>query len=200
MQSFVFAAFVAANSILSVSAQTYPTFNVTAVPDAIRTQWCRAQTAACPLLCGDQDMTTTQNKCFPDNLYYTCICNDGTSPNLTEYSQTIPYFRCQAEVKGCSDACTGNSKCQSACAANRPCGATDPQRLNTSTMTSTRGASKTSSPTGLTTSTDANGFAVTGTAAAGSKGAGSPMMEVGNAYGLGFVAAGIAIGAALMGV
>src|SRR5205807_6979804 len=114
-----------------------------------------------------------------------------------------PYFRCQAEVKGCSDACTGNSQCQSDCVKNRPCGATDPQRANSSTITSTKSASKTSSPTGLVTTTDANGFAVTGTAAGGSSGsksAGSLMVEVGNAYGLGFVAAGIAIGAVLIGV
>ncbi|PWW73320.1 hypothetical protein C7212DRAFT_332226 [Tuber magnatum] len=202
MQSSVFTAFIAVCSILSVSAQTYPPLNVSAIPEADRTQWCRAQTAACPLLCGDQDKTAAQNKCYPDNLHFVCTCNDGTTPNLTEYSQTIPYFRCQAEVKGCSDACTGNSKCQSECAANRPCGATDPQRLNTSTITSTTSASKTSSPTVFTT-TDANGFVVTGTTAAGSSGsnsAGSLMLEAGSAYGLGFVAAGIAIGAALVGV
>jgi len=203
MQSFVFTAFVAACSVLSVSAQTYPPLNVTAVPEAVRTQWCRAQTAACPLLCGDQDKSAAQNQCFPDNLFFTCVCNDGTTPNLTEYSQTIPYFRCQAEVSGCSDACTGNSKCQSDCAANRPCGATDPTRLNSSTISSTKSASKTSSPTGVFTTTDANGFAVTGTSTgspAGTKSAGSFMMEAGSAYGLGLVAAGIAIGAALMGI
>jgi len=204
MQSFVFTAFVAACSILSVSAQTYPPLNVTAISEGTRTQWCRAQTAACPLLCGDQDKTASENKCFPDNLYFLCVCNDGTTPNLTEYSQTIPYFRCQAEVKGCSDACTGNSKCQSDCTANRPCGATDPTRLNSSTITSTS-ASKTSSPTGIITTTDANGFAVTGPAgsvggSSGTKNSGSFMMEAGSAYGLGLVAAGIAIGAALVGV
>jgi len=121
----------------------------------------------------------------------------------TRYSQTIPYFRCQAEVAGCSNACTGNSKCQSDCTANRPCGATDPTRLNSSTITSTKSASKTSSPTGVFTTTDANGFAVTGTTTgspAGTKSAGSFMMEAGSAYGLGLVAAGIAIGAALMGI
>ncbi|KAG0635642.1 hypothetical protein HOY80DRAFT_430232 [Tuber brumale] len=203
MKSFVLTAFVVACSVLSVSAQIYPPFNVTAVPEAERIQWCKAQTAACPLLCGDQEKTAAKNKCFPDNLYFDCVCNDGTTPNLTEYSQTIPYFRCQAEVKGCSDACTGNSRCQAACTANRPCGATDPQRLNTSTITSTKSASKTSSPTGLITTTDANGFAVTGTAApgsSGSKSAGSLMIEAGSAYGLGFIAAGVAVGAALIGV
>jgi hypothetical protein len=120
------------------------------------------------------------------------------------YSQTIPYFRCQAEVRLCSDACTGNSKCQSDCVQNRPCGATNPPRLNSSATTSTQTATKTGGSTTDLSGTDSgSGFAATGSSdpqtTGANSGAGSLLLELGNAYGMGLFAIGIAVGAAMIG-
>jgi hypothetical protein len=60
-------------------------------------------------------MTTEQNDCDSDALTYTCVCDNGVAPNITEYSQTLPYFICQQWGNTCVENCNGDSTCQSAC-------------------------------------------------------------------------------------
>lgn len=110
---------------------------------------------------------------------------------------------CTLEVQGCVTACKGDSGCQSACTANKPCGASNPTRVNT---TSTSGSH--TSQTSPTTSTgsvtyDSNGFAITGTPPAGGNGkpnAASRLLEVGSVYGMGLLVAGVVAGVAIVGV
>lgn len=60
-------------------------------------------------------MTTEQNDCDSDALTYTCVCENGVAPNITEYSQTLPYFICQQWGNTCVENCNGDNSCQSAC-------------------------------------------------------------------------------------
>jgi hypothetical protein len=81
--------------------------------------WCQQNQAQCPLIClqqpGVTSETTQQNDCDSDALTYTCICDDGSSPNITQYSQTLPYFICTQWGNNCVAACNGDNNCQSKC-------------------------------------------------------------------------------------
>lgn len=62
------------------------------------------------------------------------------SPNLSEYSLTLPFFICQEWGNQCVTGCSGDAACASDCRQNHPCGALNPTRVNTTT-------SSTSTPT-----------------------------------------------------
>ncbi|KAK9238474.1 hypothetical protein V1525DRAFT_341471 [Lipomyces kononenkoae] len=128
-------------------AQVYPMVNVSTIDPATRQQWCQSEVASCPLICLDEGYGYTSNLCYPDNLYYTCVCANGLSPNLTQYSLTIPYFLCTEQVSLCASNCGSDNACVSACRQNKPCGATDPTRVNVTT-TSSASASASGSDSG----------------------------------------------------
>lgn len=69
-------------------------------------------------------------------LTYGCVCENGLSPNLSEYSLTLPFFICQEWGNQCVAGCAGDSACASDCRQNHPCGALNPTRVNTTTSSS----------------------------------------------------------------
>lgn len=104
-------------------------------------------------------------------------------------------------MQGCVTLCRGDSGCQSACRANKPCGASNPTRVNVTSTPTGSGPGKTSgaSTTGNTVGED--GFQITGTAPPGSgnDNAASSLLEVGSVYGMGLLVAGLAAGVAIVG-
>jgi hypothetical protein len=73
-----------------------------------------------------------------EQLTYGCLCGDNTKPNVTEYSQTLPYFVCRQWGIQCVDNCPPqDTACQSACRADHPCGASNPKRVTSSSAAST---------------------------------------------------------------
>lgn len=61
-------------------------------------------------------MTTEANDCDSDNLTYNCVCDNGVSPNITMYSQTLPFYICQAWGTQCVKNCgLGSNTCASKC-------------------------------------------------------------------------------------
>lgn len=95
------------------------------------------------------------NSCDSDALTYSCECGDGLRPNVTQFTQTLPYFICTEWGNQCVTNCNGDNTCASACRQDHPCGAQDPQKPNSSTisstMSSTASASRTASEAGATT-------------------------------------------------
>ncbi|KAL4989850.1 hypothetical protein BDW68DRAFT_155903 [Aspergillus falconensis] len=151
LRSVLAFASVAGRAICQDASTT--TVDIQSLDDGTKKQWCTAQTSSCPLLClqlpgasGDP----TSNTCDDDTLVYSCICNNGQSPNASEYSQTIPYFLCTEENNNCVAACSqGDSSCQDSCRTSNPCGAQNPKLVNT---TSTNGSSTATSTATATTS------------------------------------------------
>lgn len=147
---------------MNVSSQAVYSIAPSSVPLATRNSWCTSQTTSCPLLClqyPEQSSSTTANTCDPKTLSFNCVCQNGLSPNASEYSQTLPFFICQEYGNQCVTACTGNTKCQSSCREDHPCGAQNPTRVNTTSTASL------TSPTSSSTS----GVAYTGLAGSESK-------------------------------
>lgn len=170
------AAFSLASALLASAQQTY-TIDPNSVDNNTRAFWCQSQQTQCPVcrttLCGDLSVpltihqliclqpptntgSTIENSCDPNGLTYSCVCGNGVSPNVSEYSQTLPFFLCQTWGNQCVSNCGNDNTCQSACRDDHPCGALNPTRQNTSTLTSTSTASAsgsgTNAPAGATTS------------------------------------------------
>lgn len=105
-----------------------------------RRAWCDNQRAQCPLIClqqpGITTMTTVDNECNADTLIYSCVCENNIAPNITQYSQTLPFYICQAWGTQCVANCgTGGNTCADKCRADHPCGAQSPYLGNTSIPT-----------------------------------------------------------------
>ncbi|KAI4791950.1 hypothetical protein E4T45_12838 [Aureobasidium sp. EXF-8846] len=193
------------------SAQVGSTYqiNVTNVPESTREIWCTNQQYACPLIClqtSANSSETIENDCDPTTLDYSCICENNLAPNASEYTQTIPYYTCTEWGQECIAACAqGDSQCQHDCTANHPCGAQDPKRVNVTTSTSAT-ASKTGAVAGQTTNSagatifsglgGSGGAAQTGSSS--SQTGTAAALQLGQAYGLFAVAAGIFGGFAIL--
>jgi hypothetical protein len=169
------------------------------VNEALRDKWCDDQTVQCPLICLQLPGITDpeepiSNDCDPATLQYECVCSNNVSPNVTEYSQTIPFYICQEWGNQCVKACGQDNTCSDNCRANHPCGAQNPKRVNS---TSTSSAATASATDAAGSAPPTAGFAGATSAPKG-KGAASSMLNLGQSYGLAVVFAGIFAGFALV--
>lgn len=206
-----FQTFAVAALAAFISKVTTQSIDPNSVDINTRNSWCTSQIAACPLICTQEtngSAAVYANDCDPDTLQYDCVCDNGLSPNISEYSQTIPYFTCTESNNQCRLNCgISDSSCAAACVEDHPCGAQNPTRINaTSTATGTASATGTgASSTGDSTSVY-SGFgssaSSTGAAEGGntksSSAASRVIVNFGQMYGLGVVAAGIFTGFAVL--
>ncbi|KAI1815227.1 hypothetical protein GGS20DRAFT_544507 [Poronia punctata] len=199
---------VAAAAVLllsSVQAQDQYHIEPTSVPLYLRDNWCLQEQSSCPLICNQVPPGGAQtNECDPLTLTYGCVCNNGLAPNLSEYSLTLPYFKCQEWGNQCVTACRGNNACSSDCREKHPCGALDPRRANT-TATTTSMASATSSGAAATSSAGQlfnglDGDDSDSDSGSGSKphNAASPLLQYGNVVGAITLAACVGLGSILL--
>lgn len=174
------------------------------VPLSTRAYWCQSQMTSCPLLCAQmpgQSDSARANTCDPATLVFQCVCNNGMSPNASEFSQTVPYFTCTEFNNQCVTRCAGSSSCQSACRENNPCGAKNPTRVNTSTITtmsSTTGIASTQTGSSVSQSVATTFGGTLPTNSFNGQNAGPVAIDLGRSYGLALVAGGIFAGFALV--
>ncbi|RVX66346.1 hypothetical protein B0A52_09954 [Exophiala mesophila] len=172
----------------------------------LREAWCSSQEAQCPLICLQEEGNnagTFSNTCDPVTLSYSCVCSNGLSPNASEYSLTIPYYICTQYNTNCQEACGLDNTCAAACIQDHPCGATNPTRVNTtsiSTMTTStstaRGAASTVSD-GVVYTGFGGSSTATASPASGSSSNSAPtrmLIEAGRMYGIATVGAVIFAG------
>jgi hypothetical protein len=190
---------------LTVRSQIVYQIDPNSVPLSTRQGWCQAQIATCPYLCTQitNSTTTSANDCNAEVLTYDCVCDNGLSPNASEYSQTLPYFICTQYGTQCVANCGSDTACQSACRADHPCGAQNPTLVNTSTIaptasptgTGTQGAATATGSTPVTY----NGIAgATETSTSAKKSGADAALNIGRSYGLGIVFASLFAGFALV--
>jgi len=178
------------------------------VPLGTRQSWCTSQVASCPLLCLQISSSagTTSNSCSATTLDYSCVCTNGIAPNASEYSQTIPYYICTESNNQCVTACgLANNACSSNCRENHPCGAQDPTRANSSTLTTSTATSATgtgsagsATTTGFGAFGGAGGTTATATSTGTAKSAATVAFSLGQTYGLAVIAGGMFAGFAMM--
>lgn len=176
--------------------------------------WCNSQIAQCPLICLQEEgnsAATYSNTCDAVALVYSCVCSDGLAPNASEYSQTLPYYICTQANTNCQQACGNDNTCAAACVQDHPCGALNPTRVNTSTITTmpatstTEGAAASTASDGVIYSGFGGGSAAatttaasSGSSASGSSAAARVAVNIGQVYGLAMLAGGIFFGFAFM--
>jgi len=184
MQSFFAVGLLTAGSL--ISSAVAQNFNISSISLDTRTQWCQSQVDQCPFLCRDLGQTKDQNKCFPDNLYYICTCTNGVTPNVTEYSLTIPYYECTTIQQDCVMNCGSDNDCSNDCRVNNECGAKDPKKGN-GTLASASSTLATATATATSSSSSAT--------PTHSSAAGSIVYQTGSMFGTGLIAMGVAVGA-----
>ncbi|ORY15037.1 hypothetical protein BCR34DRAFT_478576 [Clohesyomyces aquaticus] len=196
---------VIAFSLLSVAGLSTAQYSIdpNTVQLSLRDTWCFNQKTQCPLICtqyGVSDLTPESNDCNPEDLSYSCVCSNGVTPNVTQYSLTIPYYICTEAGNQCVAACgLGNNACSNTCRADHPCGAQHPNPPNSSLLTT---MSSTAGPTGTNgaTKAPATGFGggASETGSPGKKGDASALLNLGQSYGMAVVFAGVFAGFALI--
>jgi len=180
----------------AVAAQN-STSNITIDPNSIdpnlRASWCTGQRSACSELC-DGDAPT--NLCTPDTLTYSCLCTNGSSPDLQDYINTLPDYICEAAFAQCIAAHPNDLAGQTACNTDIKvhCGFLDlanftaaPSSSSAAPSTSSSAASSTAAPAATTGSS--TGSATAASASATKSGA-AVALSVGQSYGAGALAAG----------
>lgn len=125
------------------------------------------------------------------------MCSDGKQPNVTEYTQTLPYHVCTAWGSQCVTACGSDNKCASDCREKHPCGAQTPTR-NNDTTSSTTVAAPAATSTGPPADQAYDGFAGgSGDDSNNDKNA-AGSLRFANSYGLAVVAGGLFAGFAVL--
>ncbi|KAF3119966.1 hypothetical protein TWF569_003395 [Orbilia oligospora] len=131
-----------ASLLLTTSAQT--TIDPSTVPSSTRSAWCQGNLQACPLVCGGG---TSVNSCDSNTLEYECTCSDGSTPDLSQYALTLPYFVCQEVRSRCiangANNLEGQAECNSLQCASATLGANSGGEITTNpaTVTSAGGSS-----------------------------------------------------------
>ncbi|KFY08155.1 hypothetical protein V492_06490 [Pseudogymnoascus sp. VKM F-4246] len=117
--SILAVALVAGSAVAQTATQGSTALNFTYIDVANvdpqeAASWCIGERTGCQTLC---DGNAPTNDCDAQKLTYKCVCDDGSTPNLAEYKNTLPDFVCQANYAGCIKAhpndAVGQGKCKS---------------------------------------------------------------------------------------
>ncbi|KAH0291360.1 hypothetical protein M436DRAFT_70532 [Aureobasidium namibiae CBS 147.97] len=151
--------FFAASAFSGLAAAQVQSGNYTIDPNSVdsttRANWCRAETNTCPILCGGN--LYKSNTCTQSDLTYTCVCNNGVSPDMSLYQNTIPTFVCN-EYKGqCLATNAGNATAQDQCQKISCGNQTASNIISSSTSASSSSATSSSGTVASATSAVASG-------------------------------------------
>jgi hypothetical protein len=184
------------NSVVAVAlmaatavAQTNVTYiDPASIEPQISASWCIGQRAACDTLCSSDAPT---NDCNPTTLTYSCLCANGSTPDLALYKNTLPDYICQANFAACikahPDDAVGQGKCKTDIQAN--CGT-----LDVANFTSTPASTSSSAAVAATTSASPTAnvkAASTSAAASATSSAAGVALTAGKQAGAGVLAAGL---------
>ncbi|KAK5076066.1 hypothetical protein LTS08_002574 [Lithohypha guttulata] len=154
-----------AQSMPPTATQAFDANNVTA---ATKFQWCLAQLNTCPQICGG---AASLNTCDSNTLMYSCTCPNGTVPDSTAYTQSLPFFVCQETYIQCVRNNPNNAQAQGACRTNQQCGT---RNATAEALLSTSGASSSvASATSRASSSAASGTGSAASSAASATSSGS---------------------------
>lgn len=152
-----------------VIAQDYtfpPGFNSGAVGADEKSSWCSAQLNTCPQICGG---FAKDNRCNAGSLAFKCVCGNGTTPDVAKYTNTLPFFVCQANfgqcIKNSPDDAAAQKKCkneQSKCGKLKASESDSSSKTTLSTTSSSKPTATETEAATTTTSTAATTSATNG--------------------------------------
>jgi len=175
---------LALGAAVSVSAQNF-TSCCDVTPNTVdineRLAWCRAQRNTCPLVCANGQVSA--NDCDENTLKFTCTCGSGTTPNISDYSQTLPSLECDEWKRQCVAAAPDNLVGQNFCL-KFTCG------LKNASSVGAGATASGSTPGGASQTSSGGASSTSGGAAASSSGA-AVMLRAGQDFGTGALLLGI---------
>lgn len=95
-------------------------------------------------------------------LKFSCICSDGTVPDVSQYIETVPFYVCEANYGQCINAHPNDAEGQRACKAAANCGSKNASAEDTTSSTTTAA----STTMAMTTSTGSSSQTSSSVAAA----------------------------------
>merc|ERR1712230_188855 len=144
----------------STASQVMPpaataSFNPAGISSTDAFNWCHAQLNTCPYICGG---SASQNSCDDTTFTYSCVCANGTVPDCTAFTQTLPYFICQETYIQCINNNPNDAQAQSVCADNEQCGTRNAtaEALAASSAASSASKTQSGSATGASASASAS--------------------------------------------
>ncbi|KAH0337088.1 hypothetical protein KCU81_g8258, partial [Aureobasidium melanogenum] len=162
--------FFAASAFTGLAAAQVQSGNYTIDPNSVdsttRSSWCRAEFNTCNVLCGSGGFKT--NSCDANSLTYSCVCNNGLTPNMSQYESSLPDYECQTYRGQCLANNAGNSTAQDQCKQITCASMTASNLVTSSTMasSSSSAASSASSTAASATSAVASGSQTAASSAA----------------------------------
>ncbi|CAI7573169.1 hypothetical protein N7533_008881 [Penicillium manginii] len=157
-------AFAAAALGSNSTSYTFPAgFNIGLVKPDELSSWCTGQRNVCPELC---ESGTKQNTCDPTTLIFNCVCSDGSTPDVTPYIQTVPFYVCQANFAQCIDAHPNDADGQKACKEAAHCGSKNASAISTTTTASSSATTTLAMTTSDSDSSETSSSVAEATAAA----------------------------------
>ncbi|KGO61709.1 hypothetical protein PEX2_016140 [Penicillium expansum] len=119
----------------STDTYTFPAgFNIGLVSSSQLSDYCSAQRNTCPEIC---QQGTKLNSCDPSTLKFSCVCSDGSTPDVTPYAQTVPFFVCQDTYIQCVNSHPNDAEGQRACKKAATCGSKNASAVTTTASTTT---------------------------------------------------------------
>ncbi|KAJ5180463.1 hypothetical protein N7492_003673 [Penicillium capsulatum] len=102
------------------SSYSFPAgFDIGQVKTSELNSWCQGQRNVCPHLC---ESGTKQNNCDSSTLKFSCVCQDDSTPDVSDYIQTVPFYVCQATFGQCIAAHPDDADGQENCKKQSHCG------------------------------------------------------------------------------
>lgn len=141
--------------------------------------------------------------CQQNGLTYSCVCSDGSTPNISDYAQTLPSLVCQQWVINCvashPNDLNGQAGCHSvtcgmknASATNNAAGGASGSSASGSASAASGSASQTATGSSAAASGSASATASSSGSASSSSSSGSAaVMNVAMNYGTGILAGGM---------
>merc|ERR1712029_584901 len=134
------------------------TIEPNSVPLATRQNWCRAQFNTCLGVCGGQAFP---NNCDAATLTYSCVCTNGSQPNISNYQQSLAAYECRAWKDGCNERNPTDAEAQQNCL-DTPCGSKLVSDASSSSSSSMASMTATSSSSGSDSTSSASSTAAAG--------------------------------------
>merc|ERR1712227_75159 len=147
--------FFAASAFTGLAAAQVQTGNYTIDPNSVdsttRADWCRAEFNTCNVLCGNGGFKT--NSCDNNSLQYSCVCNSGLTPDMSEYASTVPTYECQTYKGQCLQTTAGNITAQDLCQKITCASQTASNLVSSSTMASSSSSAASSASSAAASAT-----------------------------------------------
>ena len=137
---------------------------------------------------------------YPQNtLEYECTCTDGSTPNITDYRDTLPFYVCQQWITDCTAAhpndLSGQAACQSVTCGTQNASQASTTSSGSSSETSSSSSSETSDSSSddsdSSSSTDSEPSASASGDAAEASESGNAAAAIGMNYGTGILMSGL---------